>query len=196
MVLKIHHTAEIDEGSIIGDGTKIWHWSHVSYLAKIGKDCSLGQNTYIGSNVIIGDNCKIQNNVSIYEGVIMEDNVFCGPSMVFTNVINPRSQINRKKEFKKTFVKKGATFGANCTIVCGITIGKYSLIGAGALVNKDVIPYSLVVGVPAKQIGWVSELGENLALPLEGNGIAMCKKTKIEYKLINGNLEVGKTNVT
>lgn len=154
-----HETAIIDEGAEIGEGTRIWHWVHVCGGAKIGKNCSLGQNVFVGNKVIIGNNVKIQNNVSVYDNVILEEDVFCGPSVVFTNVYNPRAAICRKAEYRDTLIKKGATLGANCTIVCGVTIGKYAFVGAGAVVTKDVPDYALVVGVPAKQIGWVNEEG-------------------------------------
>lgn len=157
-----HETAIVDIGATIGDDTRIWHWTHVCTGAKIGKKCSLGQNVFVGNKVIIGDNVKIQNNVSVYDNVTLEDDVFCGPSTVFTNVYNPRSAISRKDQYRDTLVKKGATLGANCTIVCGITIGEYAFIGAGAVVNRDVPDYALMVGVPAKQIGWMSEGGERL----------------------------------
>lgn len=162
-----HPTAIIDEGAQIGDGTRIWHWVHISAGAKIGERCSLGQNVYVGNKVIIGDNVKIQNNVSVYDNVTLEDDVFCGPSMVFTNVYNPRSAISRKNEYRDTVVKKGATLGANCTIVCGVTIGRYAFIGAGSVVNRDVPDHALIVGVPGKQIGWMNELGERLEMPLQ-----------------------------
>ncbi len=166
MIYKKHETAIIDDGATIGEGSRIWHWVHICAGAVIGKDCSFGQNVFVGDRVSIGNNVKIQNNVSVYDNVTLEDDVFCGPSMVFTNVYNPRSAISRKDDYKNTLIKKGATLGANCTIVCGITIGKYAFIGAGAVVNKDVPDYALVVGVPAKQIGWMSEYGEQLDLPL------------------------------
>jgi UDP-2-acetamido-3-amino-2,3-dideoxy-glucuronate N-acetyltransferase len=178
-----HPSAIIDEGARIGDGTRIWHWVHVSAQAHIGQRCSLGQNVYIGNDVVIGDNVKIQNNVSVYDAVTLEDDVFCGPSMVFTNVYNPRAAVTRKEEYKPTLVKKGATLGANCTIVCGVTLGEYAFIGAGALVNKDVKPYALMVGVPARQIGWMSEFGEQLLLPLQGSGEAICPHTGARYGL-------------
>lgn len=166
-----HPTAIIDSGAEIGEGSKIWHWSHVSGGAKIGKSCVLGQNVFIANKVVIGNRVKIQNNVSVYDNVFLDDDVFCGPSMVFTNVINPRAHIERKHEYKDTVVKKGATLGANCTIVCGVTIGEYALIGAGAVVTKDVKPHAVVVGVPAKQVDWVSHAGEimkqELICPLE-----------------------------
>ena len=187
MKYEAHETAIIDKGAEIGSRSKIWHWVHVCGGAKIGSDVSLGQNVFVGNKVIIGNNCKIQNNVSIYDNVYLDEGVFCGPSMVFTNVYNPRSLINRKDEYQDTHVKKGVTIGANSTIICGITIGEYAFIGAGAVVNKDVAPYALVVGVPAKHIGWVSEYGERLDLPIMGNGKATCKHTgkKYELKILN-----------
>ena len=160
--LKVHETAIIDSGAEIGEGTKIWHWVHICGGAKIGKDCSFGQNVYIGNDVVIGNNCKIQNNVSIYDAVSLEDDVFCGPSMVFTNVINPRSAVVRTSEYKKTIVKRGATIGANATVICGVKIGEYAFIAAGAVVTKDVAPYSLVAGVPGKQIGWMDQAGNRV----------------------------------
>ena len=184
----IHFTAIIDKGAQIGKNTKIWHWVHICSGAEIGEMCSLGQNVFVGNDVRIGNNVKIQNNVSIYQGVYLEDEVFCGPSMVFTNVYNPRSNINRKAEFRKTIVKKGSTLGANCTIVCGVTIGEYSFVGAGTLVNQDVKPYALMVGVPAKQIGWMSKAGHKLDLPLTGFGIAKCKETNLDYRLDDGKI--------
>lgn len=186
MSISIHPTAIIDQGAEIGSDSKIWHWVHVSSGAKIGSHCSLGQNVFIGNKVIIGNNVKIQNNVSIYDNVTLEDDVFCGPSMVFTNVYNPRSAINRKNEYRDTIVKKGATLGANSTIVCGVTIGKYAFIGAGCVVNRNVPNYALMVGVPAKQIGWMSEYGERLTLPIQGQGQTTCAHTKKNYFLING----------
>ncbi|MBP7507636.1 MAG: N-acetyltransferase [Prolixibacteraceae bacterium] len=177
-----HETAVIDFGAIIGKGTKIWHFTHIMSGAKIGNNCSLGQNVYVGSRAIIGNNVKIQNNVSIYDAVEISDDVFCGPSCVFTNVINPRAAILRKNEYKVTKVEKGVTIGANATIVCGITLGCYSFIGAGAVVTKDVKPFALMTGVPAKQKGWVSRngivLGEDLT----------CPETGEKYKLVNDNL--------
>lgn len=186
MDVRIHPTAVVDEGAQIGPHTSIWHWVHISSGAKIGKDCSLGQNVFVSSNVVIGDNVKIQNNVSVYDNVILEDDVFCGPSMVFTNVYNPRSAISRKHEYRQTLVKKGATLGANCTIVCGITIGRYAFIGAGSVVNRDVPDYALMVGVPARQIGWMSQYGEKLDLPLKGNAKTNCQNTNRVYFLKNG----------
>ena len=185
----IHKTAIVDEGAKIGLGTKIWHWVHVCGGALIGKDVSLGQNVFVGNKVIIGDNCKIQNNVSIYDNVILEEGVFCGPSMVFTNVYNPRALIPRKSEFLDTRVGRGATLGANSTIVCGISIGKFAFIGAGAVVNKDVKNYALMVGVPAKQIGWMSEYGEQLPVSLGGEDEVICKKTGERYFLQDGQLK-------
>lgn len=158
----IHHTAIIDEGASIGYGTKIWHWVHVCGGATIGNNCSLGQNVYVGNKVLIGNNAKIQNNVSVYDNVTLEDDVFCGPSMVFTNVYNPRSAVPRKDEYRDTLIRKGATIGANATIICGVTIGAYAFVGAGAVVTRDVPDYGLVVGNPAKQMGWISEHGDRL----------------------------------
>ncbi len=189
MSYTIHPTAIVDEGAQIGEDSRIWHWVHVCGGAKIGKGVSLGQNVFVGNAVVIGDHCKIQNNVSIYDNVTLEEGVFCGPSMVFTNVYNPRSLIERKSEYRNTMVKKAATLGANCTIVCGVTIGEFAFIGAGAMVNKDVKPYALMVGVPAKQIGWMSEYGEQIPLPLEGEGIYTCPHSGQKYKLNNEHLE-------
>lgn len=158
----IHPTAIVDDGARIGDGTRIWHWVHVCGGARIGDDCSLGQNVFVSNDVVIGNNVKIQNNVSVYDAVRLEDDVFCGPSMVFTNVHNPRSAVNRKAEYRPTVVRRGATLGANCTIICGVTIGRYAFIGAGAVVSKDVSDYALMAGVPARRIGWMSEGGTRL----------------------------------
>lgn len=179
----VHETSFIDENVTIGRGTKIWHFSHILKDCKIGSDCSFGQNVVVGPNVIVGNKVKIQNNVSVYEGVTLEDAVFCGPSCVFTNVHNPRSEIERKHEYRKTLVKRGATLGANCTIVCGITIGKFAFIGASTVISKDVPDYALMVGVPGKQIGWMSEYGEKLDLPIAGNGKTKCKHTNQIYEL-------------
>lgn len=186
MPATIHPTAIVDQGAAIGDGTRIWHWVHVSAQARIGRDCSLGQNVYVGNDVLIGNNVKIQNNVSVYDAVTLEDDVFCGPSMVFTNVYNPRSAVARKAEYRRTLVRRGATIGANATIVCGTTLGDYAFIAAGAVVNKDVKPYALMAGVPAKHIGWMSQHGERLDLPLTGNGEAKCSATGKIYWLQDG----------
>jgi len=179
----IHVTAIVDEGAQIGEGSRVWHWVHISSGAKIGTGCSFGQNVFVGNNVVIGNNVKIQNNVSVYDNVFLEDDVFCGPSMVFTNVYNPRSAVNRKAEYRDTLVKKGATLGANCTIVCGNSVGENAFIGAGSVVNKDVPAFALMVGVPAKQIGWMSLHGEKLALPLSGEAEAVCAHTGDVYTL-------------
>lgn len=187
--IQIHETAIVDQGALIGSGSRIWHFVHICSGAKIGKNVSLGQNVFVGNNVLIGDNCKIQNNVSIYDNITLEEGVFCGPSMVFTNVYNPRALIERKTEYRNTLVKKGATLGANCTIICGITIGKSSFIGAGAVVNRDVPDYALTVGVPAKQIGWISEFGEQLDLPIEGFGETVCPYSNTTYVLIKNKIE-------
>jgi UDP-2-acetamido-3-amino-2,3-dideoxy-glucuronate N-acetyltransferase len=189
MDYQVHETAIVDEGAQIGSGSRVWQWVHVCGGAKIGSGVSLGQNVFVGNKVIIGDKCKIQNNVSIYDNVYIEDGVFCGPSMVFTNVYNPRSLIERKDEYRDTYIKKGATLGANCTIVCGITIGEYAFIGAGAVINKDVKAYALMVGVPAEQIGWMSQYGEKLNLPLSGEAIIQCPHTGQTYQLVDDNLE-------
>jgi len=180
----IHPTAIVDEGCTIGEGSKIWHFCHVMKGASLGKKCSLGQNVMVAPGVILGNNVKVQNNVSIYEGVICEDDVFLGPSMVFTNITNPRSAVVRKGQYAKTKVHKGATIGANSTIVCGHDIGEYAFIGAGAVVTKTVKPYALMVGNPAKQIGWMSEYGHRLNF--DANGIAICSESKEKYKLENG----------
>lgn len=180
-----HDTAIVDEGAVIGEGSRVWHFVHVCSGAVIGKGVSLGQNVFVGNKVTIGDYCKIQNNVSVYDNVHIEEGVFCGPSMVFTNVYNPRATVERKDEYRDTLVKMGATLGANCTIVCGITIGEYAFIGAGAVVNKDVKPYALMVGVPARQVGWISQYGEQLALPLEGEADVICPYTGQRYQLNN-----------
>lgn len=195
MSAKIHSTAIVDEGAKIGNDSCIWHWVHISSGAKIGERCSIGQNVFIGNKVIIGNNVKIQNNVSVYDNVTLEDDVFCGPSMVFTNVYNPRSAVSRKNEYRNTIVKKGATLGANCTIVCGVTIGNYAFIGAGSVVNRDVPDYALMVGVPARQIGWMSEYGEKLDLPLSGDAQALCKNTKTRYFLKEGRCFAEKSSI-
>lgn len=184
MNYQVHESAIVDDGAQIGEGSRVWHFVHVCSHAVIGKRCSLGQNVFVGNKVIIGNDCKIQNNVSVYDNVTLEDGVFCGPSMVFTNVYNPRSLVERKSEYRDTLVQKGATLGANCTVVCGVTIGSFAFVGAGAVVNKDVPDYALVVGVPAKQIGWMSEFGEQLDLPVEGEAEITCSKTGTVYKLV------------
>lgn len=178
-----HETAVIDSGSNIGKGTRIWHFSHIMPGCIIGENCSLGQNVVVMPEVVLGNNVKIQNNVSVYTGVICEDDVFLGPSMVFTNVINPRSAIVRKHEYRKTLVKKGASIGANATIICGNTIGEYALIGAGTVVTKDVKPYALVIGNPGRQVGWVSEYGHQLEF--DNKGVAICPESKQVYRLEN-----------
>ena len=178
-----HPSAIVDEGAQIGEGSRVWHFVHVCGGARIGQGVSLGQNVFVGNQVVIGDHCKIQNNVSIYDGVTLEEGVFCGPSMVFTNVYNPRSLIERKSEYRPTLVRRGATLGANCTIVCGVTIGEFAFIGAGAVVNKDVPAYALMVGVPARQVGWMSEFGEQLDLPLQGEGEVLCQQSGACYRL-------------
>lgn len=178
-----HDTAVIDEGCSIGSGTKIWHFSHIMPNCTIGENCNIGQNVVVSPDVVLGKNVKVQNNVSIYTGVICEDDVFLGPSMVFTNIINPRSAVVRRNQYVKTLVKKGSTIGANATIICGITIGEYALIGAGAVVTKDVLPFALMVGNPARQTGWVSEYGHTLKF--DKKGFATCPESRAEYQLIN-----------
>lgn len=178
-----HPSAIVDEGAVVGENTRIWHFVHVSGGARIGADVSLGQNVFVGNKVVIGDRCKIQNNVSVYDCVTIEDGVFCGPSMVFTNVYNPRGLIERKDQFRNTLVKRGATLGANCTIVCGVNIGEFAFIGAGAVVNKDVADYALVVGVPGRQRGWMTAYGERLDFPLSGNASGTCPHTGDVYTL-------------
>lgn len=188
----IHPSAYADEGCRIGENTKVWHFCHIMPKAVIGKNCSLGQNVFVANNVVIGDNAKIQNNVSLYEGVICEDDVFLGPSMVLTNVINPRSGVERKSEYKKTLIKKGASIGANATIVCGITLGEYCFIGAGAVVTKDVPGFALMTGMPAKQTGWMSRLG--VKLKLDSKNEAKCPLSGEKYLLQNGILQLQSTD--
>ena len=183
---KQHETAIVDLGARIGAGCRIWQWVHICGGAHIGEDCSLGQNVFVGNRVIIGRNAKIQNNVSVYDNVTLEDDVFCGPSMVFTNVYNPRSAVTRKDEYRDTLVRRGATLGANCTILCGITIGAYAFVAAGALVNRDVPDFALTAGVPARQLGWMSRFGERLDLALTGDGEAVCEHTGERYLLEDG----------
>ncbi len=190
MPATIHPSAIVDEGARIGEGTRVWHFVHVCGGARIGSGCSLGQNVFVGNRVVIGNNVRIQNNVSVYDEVTLEDDVFCGPSMVFTNVYNPRSAITRKDEYRKTLVKKGATLGANCTIVCGVTIGEHAFVGAGAVVNRDVPAFALMLGVPARQKGWMSRFGEQLDLPLKGEGAAVCSHTGERYRLSGGILKL------
>ena len=182
----VHGTAIVDTGARIGAGTRIWHWTHVCAGARIGERCSLGQNVYVGNDVTIGDNVRIQNNVSVYDAVSIEDDVFCGPSMVFTNVYNPRAAVSRKHDYRRTLIRRGATLGANCTIVCGITIGEYAFIGAGAVVNRDVPDFALMLGVPARQTGWMSRFGERLEFPLAGDAQTICPHTGERYLLRNG----------
>ena len=185
-----HPSAIVDDGAEIGKGSRVWHFVHICGGAKIGESVSLGQNVFVGNKVFIGDNCKIQNNVSVYDNVTLEEGVFCGPSMVFTNVYNPRSLIERKDEYRNTLIKKGATLGANCTIICGVTVGEFSFIGAGAVVNKSVSPYALMAGMPARQIGWMSQYGEQIPLPLCGNGEYTCPHSGQLYRLDDSNLEL------
>lgn len=181
-----HESAVIDTGAQIGEGSRIWHFAHVCAGAHIGRNCSLGQGVFVGNDVQIGNNVKIQNHVSVYDAVTLEDDVFCGPSMVFTNVYNPRSAVIRKGEYRRTLIERGATLGANCTIVCGVTVGQYAFVGAGAVVNRDVPAFALMLGVPARQKGWMSRFGEGLELPLTGNAEATCPNTGDRYVLRNG----------
>lgn len=186
MAVSVHPTAIVDEGAQLGDGTCVWHWAHISSGARIGSNCSFGQGVFVGNDVLIGNNVRVQNNVSIYDAVILEDDVFCGPSMVFTNVYNPRATVSRKSEYRRTLVRHGTTIGANATIVCGTTLGEYAFIAAGAVVNRDVKPYALMAGVPARQIGWMSRHGERLNLPLDGDGACRCPATNENYRLVQG----------
>lgn len=179
----IHPSAIVDAGAQLGDGCRVWHFAHISAGARIGSHCSFGQGVYVGNDVAIGSHVKIQNNVSVYDAVTLEDEVFCGPSMVFTNVFNPRAAVVRKAEYRHTLVQRGATLGANCTIVCGTTVGAYAFVGAGAVVSRDVPAHALVVGVPARRIGWMSRHGERLALPASGGGEAACPATGERYRL-------------
>ena len=192
MPTTIHPTAIVDQGAVIGEDCRIWHWVHISAGARIGERCSFGQNVYVGNDVSIGNNVKIQNNVSVYDAVTLEDDVFCGPSMVFTNVYNPRSAVARTDEYRRTLVKQGATLGANSTIVCGTTIGRHAFIGAGAVINRDVPDFALMVGVPARQIGWMSRFGEKLELPVRSERTveAVCPHTGDRYRLSGHQLEL------
>ncbi len=188
MEYKVHSSAIVDDGAQIGEGSRIWHFSHVCAGAKIGRNVSLGQNGFVGNNVEIGDNCKIQNNVSVYDNVVLEEGVFCGPSMVFTNVYNPRALIERKSEYRDTLVRKGATLGANCTVVCGVKIGAFAFVAAGAVITHDVPDFALMAGVPARQLGWMSAYGERIDLPLEGEGKTICPHTGDRYELKSGRI--------
>ncbi len=183
MPAQVHASAIVDAGAILGEGTQVWHFAHVCAGARIGEGCSLGQGVYVGNDVLIGSRVKIQNQVSVYDAVTLEDDVFCGPSMVFTNVLNPRAAVPRKHEYRRTLVKRGATLGANCTVVCGHTVGAYAFVGAGAVVTSDVPDFALMVGVPARRIGWMSRHGERLALPARGEGQARCATTGEVYRL-------------
>jgi UDP-2-acetamido-3-amino-2,3-dideoxy-glucuronate N-acetyltransferase len=186
----VHESAIVDAGATIGEGSRIWHFVHVCAGARIGAQVSLGQNVFVGNRVVIGNGCKIQNNVSVYDDVRLEDDVFCGPSAVFTNVYNPRSFIERKDEYRETLVKRGATLGANCTIICGTKVGEYAFVAAGAVINRDVEPFALMAGVPARQIGWMSRYGERLPLPLHGDGDTICARTGDLYILQAGRVRL------
>ncbi len=190
MLTSIHPSAIVDEGAVLGENCRVWHFVHISAGARIGARCSFGQNVYVGNDVSIGDNVKVQNNVSVYDAVTLEDDVFCGPSMVFTNVYNPRSAVTRKDEYRRTLVRQGATLGANSTIVCGTTVGRYAFVGAGAVVNRDVPDFALMVGVPARQVGWMSRHGERLPLPLQGQAEATCPHTGDRYLLQGAQLRL------
>jgi UDP-2-acetamido-3-amino-2,3-dideoxy-glucuronate N-acetyltransferase len=183
MTFNVHPSAIVDSGATVGAGSKIWHFAHICAGAVIGERCSLGQGVFVGNRVHIGNNVRIQNNVSVYDKVTLEDDVFCGPSMVFTNVHNPRSAVARKDEYRDTVVRRGATLGANCTIVCGVTVGEHAFVGAGAVVTKNVPPFALVAGVPARRIGWMSRYGERIPLPVEGEGHWECPRTGDSYRL-------------
>jgi UDP-2-acetamido-3-amino-2,3-dideoxy-glucuronate N-acetyltransferase len=178
-----HPSAIVDDGAVIGEGSRVWHFAHVCGGARIGRGVSLGQNVFVGNRVVVGDHCKVQNNVSVYDNVTLEEGVFCGPSMVFTNVHNPRALIERKDEYRDTLVRKGASLGANCTIVCGVTIGEYAFVAAGAVITRDVPDFALMAGVPGRQIGWMSAYGERLPLPLQGEGETTCPNTGQHYAL-------------
>lgn len=191
----VHASAIVDKGAEIGEGSRVWHFAHVCGGARIGRGVSLGQGVFVGNRVTIGDSCKIQNNVSVYDNVSLEDGVFCGPSMVFTNVHNPRALVERKDEYRDTLVRTGATLGANCTVVCGVTIGRFAFVGAGAVVTADVPDYALMVGVPARRIGWMSEFGEQLDLPLTGEATVTCPQTGVRYRLSGETLSRAETEI-
>ena len=190
MATTVHASAIVDDGAVLGLDCRVWHFVHISAGARIGARCSFGQGVFVANDVHIGDNVKIQNNVSVYDAVRLEDDVFCGPSVVFTNVYNPRSAVARKDEYRPTLVRRGATLGANCTVVCGTTIGRYAFIGAGAVVNRDVPDFALMVGVPARQVGWMSRHGKRLDLPLTGDGLAQCPNTSDRYVLSAGRVSL------
>jgi UDP-2-acetamido-3-amino-2,3-dideoxy-glucuronate N-acetyltransferase len=189
MAITVHPSSIVDEGARLGDGCRVWHFTHICAGARIGRDCSFGQGVYVGNDVSIGNNVKVQNHVSVYDAVTLEDDVFCGPSMVFTNVYNPRSAIPRKAEYRRTLVREGATLGANCTVVCGVTIGRHAFVAAGAVVRRDVPDHAVVAGVPARLIGWMSRHGERLELPLQGEGEALCPATGERYRLRHNEVE-------